>query len=312
MKNKLREEIESIKKRNRVFNMLNGYLEAKDYVRVEPDYFEDYEEFSKLNSRVKQESIVKLMSPAGRVIVLRPDITTNIIKQVIPYWIDGGEMKLFYNSTKFIQSANSLQLSRQFGAEYLGDESDKSDIEIIQLSLDIFNRFNDRFQIDLGYPIFIETLITKSDLSNQESILLKEAIMSKNSQDIITILDNRNSSNSTLLKNILSMTGTIEQVLSKIVPFKLDQDLMEILNYIQTIVEGINLQDREKINIDLSLLSQYDYYSGIVFQGYLYGLSQPILFGGRYDKLTKEFGKEIPAVGVSFDVSEYVKESKDE
>jgi ATP phosphoribosyltransferase regulatory subunit len=312
MKNKLREEIESIKKRNRVFNMLNGYLEAKDYVRVEPDYFEDYEEFSKLNSRVKQESIVKLMSPAGRVIVLRPDITTNIIKQVIPYWIDGGEMKLFYNSTKFIQSANSLQLSRQFGAEYLGDESDKSDIEIIQLSLDIFNRFNDRFQIDLGYPIFIETLITKSDLSNQESILLKEAIMSKNSQDIITILDNRNSSNSTLLKNILSMTGTIEQVLSKIVPFKLDQDLMEILNYIQTVVEGINLQDREKINIDLSLLSQYDYYSGIVFQGYLYGLSQPILFGGRYDKLTKEFGKEIPAVGVSFDVSEYVKESKDE
>ena len=95
MKNKLRDEITSIKKKNRVFNMLNGYLEDKNYVRVEPDYFEDYEEFSKLNSRVKQESIVKLISPSGRIIVLRPDITTNIIKQVIPYWMDGGEMKLF-------------------------------------------------------------------------------------------------------------------------------------------------------------------------------------------------------------------------
>ena len=39
------------------------------------------------------------------------------------------------------------------------------------------------------------------------------------------------------------------------------------------------------------------YYSGIVFTGLTKTLGSPILSGGRYDRLSEDFGKEIPAVG---------------
>ena len=40
------------------------------------------------------------------------------------------------------------------------------------------------------------------------------------------------------------------------------------------------------ISFDLSLLSKYHYYTGIIFKGYTYGTGEPIASGGRYDQLS--------------------------
>ena len=39
------------------------------------------------------------------------------------------------------------------------------------------------------------------------------------------------------------------------------------------------------------------YYNGIVFRGFLAGISEGVLSGGRYDKLLRRMGKEGGAVG---------------
>jgi ATP phosphoribosyltransferase regulatory subunit len=51
------------------------------------------------------------------------------------------------------------------------------------------------------------------------------------------------------------------------------------------------------ISFDLGLLSQYQYYTGIVFKAFTYGIGDAIVKGGRYDQLLAFFGKEAPAVG---------------
>ena len=51
------------------------------------------------------------------------------------------------------------------------------------------------------------------------------------------------------------------------------------------------------ISFDLSLLSKYRYYTGIIFKGYTYGTGEPIASGGRYDDLLRCFGKKAPAIG---------------
>ena len=45
------------------------------------------------------------------------------------------------------------------------------------------------------------------------------------------------------------------------------------------------------------MLNGYDYYTGIVFSGYTYGTGDAIVKGGRYDNLTRQFGKDIAAIG---------------
>lgn len=45
------------------------------------------------------------------------------------------------------------------------------------------------------------------------------------------------------------------------------------------------------------MLSKYQYYTGIIFKAYTYGIGEPVVKGGRYDSLLCHFGKEAPAIG---------------
>ena len=51
------------------------------------------------------------------------------------------------------------------------------------------------------------------------------------------------------------------------------------------------------VSFDLGMLSKYNYYTGIIFKGYTYGVGDAIVKGGRYDNLLKRFGKDAPAIG---------------
>ena len=51
------------------------------------------------------------------------------------------------------------------------------------------------------------------------------------------------------------------------------------------------------ISFDLGMLSKYNYYTGMIFKAYTYGVGDAIVKGGRYDKLLHQFGKEASAVG---------------
>ena len=52
-----------------------------------------------------------------------------------------------------------------------------------------------------------------------------------------------------------------------------------------------------EVLVDFGLVNQAEYYTGIVFRGYLPGIGQPVLSGGRYDRLLNDFGLQKPAIG---------------
>ena len=45
------------------------------------------------------------------------------------------------------------------------------------------------------------------------------------------------------------------------------------------------------------MLSKYNYYTGVIFKVYTYGVGDAIAKGGRYDQLLGHFGKNAPAIG---------------
>ena len=53
----------------------------------------------------------------------------------------------------------------------------------------------------------------------------------------------------------------------------------------------------EYISFDLGMLSKYQYYTGIIFQGFTYGTGEPLVTGGRYNRLLEHFGRPAPAIG---------------
>ena len=55
----------------------------------------------------------------------------------------------------------------------------------------------------------------------------------------------------------------------------------------------------ENVTIDLGKVAHLDYYTGIIFEGYVSGVGTSVLSGGRYDCLLKKFGRDLPACGFS-------------
>ena len=58
------------------------------------------------------------------------------------------------------------------------------------------------------------------------------------------------------------------------------------------------------VSFDFGMLSQYMYYTGIIFRGYTYGTGDAVVKGGRYDSLLSHFGKDAPSVGFVISVGD--------
>jgi ATP phosphoribosyltransferase regulatory subunit len=53
----------------------------------------------------------------------------------------------------------------------------------------------------------------------------------------------------------------------------------------------------EHVLIDLTMIGDFSYYTGMTFEGYAADLGFPVCSGGRYDNLLTQFGRPAPATG---------------
>ena len=51
------------------------------------------------------------------------------------------------------------------------------------------------------------------------------------------------------------------------------------------------------MRFDFSVINDIHYYNGIVFQGFVQGISEKVLSGGRYDSLLRRMNKKGSAIG---------------
>ena len=76
---------------------------------------------------------------------------------------------------------------------------------------------------------------------------------------------------------------------------------LDLIKYATELKELCNLlKDSEyynKIKIDFSLVGDINYYNGVIFKGYINGIAESVLSGGRYDKLAQKLGKTCSAIG---------------
>ena len=79
----------------------------------------------------------------------------------------------------------------------------------------------------------------------------------------------------------------------------------EIVDYVESVYNAfIESGYADRIIIDMGIVQRIEYYTGLVFKGYIGGIGAPVLSGGRYDQLYSGFGRERTACGFALDVSD--------
>lgn len=88
------------------------------------------------------------------------------------------------------------------------------------------------------------------------------------------------------LEGLASLYGSLEETLPQAKALccneKMEQAVQELENILRCLKIGGN---EEKVNLDFSIVNDMDYYTGIIFQGFINGVPSSILSGGRYDNL---------------------------
>ena len=83
-----------------------------------------------------------------------------------------------------------------------------------------------------------------------------------------------------------------------------NDDVKENILYLEKIFLNLRELGYEKyISLDMSMVPRVNYYSGIIFKGYVNGIGSTVLRGGRYNDLLENFGRKISAIGFSVDVN---------
>ena len=302
------EMFQNLNKKEKFIYKLRNLLEDYGYKNISVNLLEDYESY-KGSHLIKDENILKLIHPNGKLYALRPDMTIPIAKR---FALEGKKEelshKVYYNDSVFRieqKSFNSLSEMQQIGVEALGVKDKIIDFEILTLAKEILSEINDTYHIDLSHSGILDKLFNLGTFTKEEKEIILAHISKREKSDLEKFLGKNDSKvevKESLVK-LLSLNGSYEKVMEE---FKKDkflntfediiEDLSEFKDYLD--VYGI------KVDLDFSLSSNLKYYTGIIFKGYVPNIAEAVLTGGRYDKLSKTFGKDMGAIGFGVNLTE--------
>lgn len=290
---------------------ISGVFQSYGYYEMQPPTFEFYDVFAGESGLIEQETMFKFFDHQGRILVLRPDITTPIARIVATKHQDAVlPLRLCYigNAFRYDEPYQGAKLREftQAGLELIGTNTPEADAETIAVTINALLACGLRdFQIEIGQVAFFKGLMEQTGLTDDIIEKMRILIDKKDSlgiEELVQEYDIDQSLKDTIL-SLPSLFGGIE-VIERAKQAVSNCTAMDALVNLQNVYDILLDYGLEKyISIDLGMVQSINYYTGIIFKGFTHGLGFPVCAGGRYDNLISEFGKNLPATGVAVGVN---------
>jgi len=283
---------------------LHEQIAGFGYEDIQTPTFEFFDVFSKEIGTTPSKELYKFFDKENNTLVLRPDFTPSIARCAAKYFMDEQiPIRFSYMGNTFTNTSNlqgKLKEVTQMGAELIGDSSVEADGELISLVVESLKSVGlTQFQISIGEMEYFKGLCEESGLDEETELDLRECISGKNYFAAQELLDERNVKEpykSTLLK-VADMFGNMCS-LSEAKNLVHNERSLRAVERLEKLLEVLKLYNTaDYVSFDLGMLSKYNYYTGVIFKAYTYGIGNAVVKGGRYDNLLYQFGKEAPAIG---------------
>lgn len=290
-----------IKKAAETFNKV---YEELNYSEIITPVIEYYDVFNFSSQPIPQEMMYKMTDGSGRLLVLRPDNTTPIARVVSTKLKDSSNcLKIYYNQNVFRTNdgySGRKSETIQSGIEIIGVNGIKTDIYYIETAIKILKSAGLNFKLEIGHVGFYKSIINSMNLTDAEKETIRLYIESKNTGELNTL----KSEEYEIIRMIPQLFGGYEVIEKARILAGNNKNALEVLDYLYklyTILDAAGYG--EHIIIDLGIVHEIDYYTGLVIGGYVDGIGENVLVGGRYDNLIANFGIDLPAVGFAVNIN---------
>ncbi len=282
---------------------LSTVFKSKGYEKVMTPTIEFFDVFNRESSGYSPENLYSLTDSYGRLLVLRPDSTLPIARLVSTRFQNARlPLRLYYNQNVFLRQKNLTGRSDesvQSGIELMGAYGLRADLEVITTAVESIESCTSAdFKIEIGHACFFKELCKKLNVTDDVVSEIYDCVESRNFVSLNNILDKIGKNDITdCIRDLPRFFGGIE-VIEKAKSIDIGDEGQRSLDYLAELYAllcdaGLN----EKIVIDLSLVNRTNYYTGIIFKGYLQGSGVSVVSGGRYDSLGAEFGRDMCSTG---------------
>ena len=291
-------------KKTEVERLLRSRIQAYGYRELQTPTFEFFDVFSKEVGTTPSRELYKFFDKEGNTLVLRPDFTPSIARCAAKYFSkEEMPVRFFYQGNTFTNTSElqgKLKEVTQMGAELIGDDSVQADAEMIAMTIEsLYHAGLSDFQISIGNAEYFKGICDEAGLDEDTELELRELISGKNYFGAEELLIDRHvpEKERELLLMTNELFGSIETLQDAKKKVSNSRSLKAIKR-LEKVYQALCEYGVERyVSFDLTMLSKYNYYTGIIFKGYTYGVGDALVKGGRYDTLIGRFGKNTPAVG---------------
>ncbi len=278
----------------------------EEYLTPLVEYAEVYR--AKSGEDVGGKELVTFTDLGGRELCIRPEMTPSVTRMVSKIYAAAPKPLKLFSIANFMRNEKPQRgRNREFwqlNFDIFGSTSFASDLEVLQLSLDIMREFGapaESFKLFLNSRQLLDGLLALcGELSTEQKINLVRTLdkwQKMSAADLTARLEDSGLSKEVIKKVFAFMESESIESLEKSLPELADnRGLLEI----QQAMSELNILGYKNIYFNPAIIRGFDYYDGLIFEVFnMHPDDNRSMFGGgRYNGLAELFGSaSFPAVG---------------
>ncbi len=259
--------------------------------------FEEYDLYVKNKDFLQSGNIITFTDTDGKLMALKPDVTLSIVKNNIPL-TPGYVEKLYYqeNVYRVSPSMGGYKEILQVGLECLGDVDTYTVGEVLTLASRSLGAVSDSYVLCVSHLGLLSLAVDATGIGEDQKPLLLSCVESKNMHGIRSLCREAGVGEEAMLPLLTLMDASGD-------PLSVKRRLESVLTEekwkapLADLFDTLEAADAPSVTVDFSVVGNMSYYNGPVFKGYIKGIPQSVLSGGRYDRLLARTGSASGAVG---------------
>ena len=292
-----------LKSEEKAIFALRSLYKKYGYLPYNMSKFEEYELYIRNKDFLVSDRIITFNDTNGKLMALKPDVTLSIIKSGED--TPGFKQKVYYNENVYRVSESTKHYKEimQTGLECIGDIDGYDVLEVILLAAESLDKIssNGDFVLEISHLGILFSVIEQVNASEDFIKRAAELVSMKNMHDLKKLCDEYEVSDEDYEKLCVFITsyGERKKVLNdlkEICRNNAEQSYLELCE-LSEMIDAADSRFSDKIIFDFSVVNDMNYYNSIAFRGFIDGISDGVLSGGRYDKLMKKMGRKTGAIG---------------
>ncbi len=311
--------------RERIISAVQGCFAERGYAPIETPTLEAMD-VMRAGGRLPG-SPFKFFDSQGDLLAMRPDVTLQVARMVATRLAGHpGPFRFRYMQRVFREAEAELQAAAreltQMGVECIGERGPEADAEVVALLAEALRLAGVQdCTLALATVGVLRALLEASGAPEWWKERVLDAYHASNFVELDRLTEGGGVSSSSdsmdsceegaaraaippvfaeairALPRIRGGREAIEKVRELVAPLGCE-DGLDDLACTYDLLEEAGLADR--VLVDFSVMSSFDYYTGIVFEAYAPGVGSPLGSGGRYDNMIASYGKGRAAAGFAF------------